>query len=80
MKACTSSEAKHVVKDLSEMFGRFGGPFKIYMDNHPSLLAKYIFEITRFVGTKRRFSHAYSSKSHGKVERTNQEVMRISLH
>jgi hypothetical protein len=47
------------------------------MDNHPSFLAKELQAITRLMGTKRRYSHAYSSESHGKVERLNQEVMRL---
>jgi len=77
LKACKSLEAKHVVSALAEMFGRFGGPYEIYMDNHPSFLAKDLQAITRLMGTKRRYSHPHSSESHGKVERTNQEVMRL---
>jgi hypothetical protein len=47
LKACKSLEAKHVVSALAEMFGRFGGPYEIYVDNHPSFLAKDLEAITR---------------------------------
>jgi hypothetical protein len=68
--------AKEVEKALQQMFGRFGGPTEIYSDGHGSFTGGELTDTARLMDTKRRFAHAYSSESHGLVERTNQEVHR----
>jgi len=61
---------------LRQMFGRFGGPIEIYSDGHGSFDNNKLNEVARLMNLKRRFSLAYSSTSHGLVERANQEATR----
>jgi hypothetical protein len=56
------------------MFGRFGGPIEIYSDGHGSFDNNKLNEVARLMNLKRRFGLAYSSTSHGLVERANQEA------
>ena len=65
-----------VEKALRQMFGRFGGPIEIYSDGHGSFDNNKLNEVARLMNLKRRFSLAYSSTSHGLVERANQEATR----